>query len=142
MQLSTQYGYTPVMSQWIPFTQGAYSPAPWTPPAGRAAPTDPAYMTPWGKYARSGMAGPVGDVTPPATSAPLDPAMAAVEELKRHQDRIYMLGIISAAAVASTALVNVFRYGAERREKRRYGRTAAEPAPAISGARRRRRRRR
>lgn len=141
MQLSTQYGYTPVVSQWIPFKQGAYSPAPWTPPAGRAAPTDPAYMTPWGKYARSGIAGPVAAVTTNADGTPMDPATAAVEELKMHQDRMYMLGIVSAAAVASTALINVFRYGAERRDARkRYGKTAAEPSPVMSGTRRRRRR--
>lgn len=82
-------------------------------------------------------------VAPPAV--PLDPASATLQTLQMHQDRMYLLGIISAAAVASTALVNVFRYSTERRETRKRGghthtRVAAEPAPSISGARRRRRR--
>lgn len=149
MQLATQYGYTPVVSQWIPFRQGAYSPAPWAPPHGRPTPNDPAFMTAWGKYAaprfhRPGVAGPVADVVTENADvvAPADPATAAVEELKMHQNRMYMLGIVSAAAVASTALVNVFRYSVERRDARkRHGRVAAEPAPSISGARRRKRRR-
>lgn len=150
MQLSTQYGYTPVVSQWIPMKEGAYSPAPWVPPHGRPTSNDPAFMTPWGKgaapaYRRPGIAGPVADVATDNAGVvtPMDPATAAVHELKMHQDRMYMLGILSAGAVASTALVNVFRYAAERRDARRAKtKVAAEPAPSISGARRRRRRRR
>jgi hypothetical protein len=134
MQLATQAGYTPVMSSWIPFKQGMWSPTPWIPPQGQPATYGPAFMTPHGR----GFAGPVGDVVPSAT-APVDPATAAVHELQRHQERMYWLGILSAGAVASTALVNVFRYSAERKDARkRYGKTAAEPAAMISGARRRR----
>lgn len=153
MQLSTQYGYTPVMSQWIPMKEGAYSPAPWAPPHGRPTPNDPAFMTPWGKgaapaYRRPGIAGPMANVLGAETATadgapPMDPATAAVHELKMHQDRMYMLGILSAGAVASTALINVFRYATERRDARRKKtRVDAEPTPSISGSRRRRRHRR
>lgn len=152
MQLSTQCGYTPVVSQWIPMKEGAYSPAPWVPPHGRPTPNDPAFMTPWGNgaapaYHRPGIAGPMASVlgaeTADGTAPPMDPATAAVHELKMHQDRMYMLGILSAGAVASTALINVFRYAAERRDARRKKtRVDAEPTPSISGSRRRRRRRR
>lgn len=153
MQLSTQYGYTPVMSQWIPMKEGAYSPAPWVPPHGRPTSNDPAFMTPWGEgaapaYRRPGIAGPMANVLGAETATadgapPMDPATAAVHELKMHQDRMYMLGILSAGAVASTALINVFRYATERRDARRKKtRVDAEPTPSISGSRRRRRRRR
>lgn len=140
LQLATQYGYTPVTSQWVPFKQGAWSPAPWTPPYGAPsrAPQNQGYMTQLAGPMMRRLGDAPGDadvITPP------DPAAATLNELQRHQDRMYMLGIISAAAVASTALVNVFRYSSEKRDRRRYGKTAAEPAPSISGVQRKRRRR-
>ena len=78
-----------------------------------------------------------GGVAPPTPDLPT----ATLQVLQMHQDRMYLLGIVSAAAVASTALVNVFRYSAERRDTRKkqaHTRVAAEPAPVMSGARRRR----
>lgn len=131
-QLATQYGYTPVMSQWVPFTQGPW-PAPWVPPGGPRP-----------------LAGPQAHVLGVTTGdidagvpLPPDTASATLQTLQSHQDRMYMLGIISAAAVASTALVNVFRYANERRDllRRRNKAVAAEPAAVISGYRRQRSRR-
>lgn len=133
LELSKIWGYTPWISGWIPFKEGNWAPAPWTPPDGG-----------YGQLAgpRAARLGDTVDnvVTPP--QIPLDPATATLQTLQMHQDRMYLLGIISAAAVASTALVNVFRYSAERRDvRKRHTRVAAEPAPSISGARRRHRRR-
>lgn len=146
LQLSTQYGYTPVISQWVPFNEGTWAPAPWSPPRGPTSlmPQDQGFWTApaAGPVATTGAAlqGLGADVvTPPAP--PLDPAAASLLELQRHQDRMYLLGIISAGAVASTALVNVFRYMHEKHTSRRRTKVDAEPAPSISGARRRRRRR-
>ncbi len=131
LELSKIWGYTPVISGWIPFKEGNWAPAPWSPPTGG-----------YGQLAgpRASRLGDTVDnvVTPP--QVPVDPATATLQTLQMHQDRMYLLGIISAAAVASTALVNVFRYSAERRDsRRRHTRVAAEPAPSISGVRQRRR---
>lgn len=142
LQLATQYGYTPVSGQWLPGKNGAWSSLPWVPPSGApsAAPQNQGIMT--------RLAGVVahrtqrlGDAADDAGVVTADPATATLQELQRHQDRMYMLGIVSAAAVASTALINVFRYSSEKKDRRRYGKTAAEPNAMISGARRRRRRR-
>ncbi len=126
LQLMNTFTYTPVMSQWIPFQQGGWSPAPWTPPNGVAsdAPQNRGWTTP--------LAGLDATTTtvPTAPNAPVDPATAAVNELRRHQDRMYLLGIVSAAAVASTAVINMFRFSQERKASR----------TAMSGAKRRRRR--
>jgi hypothetical protein len=135
LQLATQYDHTPVISQWIPFTQGLWSPAPWIPPQGQPATYGPAFMTRRGR----GFAG-LGDADDVVAPPPLDPISASLLEQRRHQDRMFLLGIISAGAVASTALINVFRYGVEKRTRRRGTAVAAEPAPSISGFRRRRRR--
>lgn len=133
-QLSTVYGYTPVKSQWARFKQGTWSPLPWIPPQGQPAAYMPRYMTP-------PLAGPQtlrqGDGTVPAAT---DPAQAVTDVLVQHNERMFRVGLISAAAVASTALINVFRYSAERRDARRKTRVAAEPSPTISGHRRRRHR--
>lgn len=129
MQLSTQWGYTPVMSQWIPFKEGNY-PAPWTPPAGQPA---PALAGPTATFGRAGL----GDTPLPPEARAIDPAAATIEVLRQHQDRMYTLGIVSAMAVAGTALVNVARYANERRDVRKRSRkVAAEPAAMISGSRR------
>lgn len=133
LELSKVWGYTPFISGWIPFKEGNWAPAPWSPPDGG-----------YGQLAgpRAQRLGDVTDtvVTPP--QVPVDPATATLQTLQMHQDRMYLLGIISAAAVASTALVNVFRYSTERRDQRkRHTRVAAEPAPSIAGWRRRQRRR-
>lgn len=155
LQLATQRGYTPVFSQWAPGKTGAYSPLPWIPPTGSprsTLPGDPpgyaqGYMTQLAGP-RMTMLGADGDPTAtsplaPPTTAPAEynAGQAAVEELKRHQDRMYSLSILSAAAVAMTAMVNVFRYMDDKRTARKRTKTAvaAEPAPALSGRRLRRR---
>lgn len=156
LQLATQRGYTPVFSQWAPGKTGAYSPLPWIPPTGSprsTLPGDPpgyvqGYMTQLAGP-RLTMLGADGEPTATSPLAPSAPAatpeynagQAAVEELKRHQDRMYSLGILSAAAVAMTAMVNVFRYMDDKRTARKRTKTAvaAEPAPALSGRRLRRR---
>jgi hypothetical protein len=61
----------------------------------------------------------------------------------RHFDKtLHLLGILSAAAVAMTALVNVFRYMDDKRVARKRSKTtvSAEPAPSLARARRLRRR--
>lgn len=137
-QLSTEYGYTPVIQQWVPFKQGNY-PAPWTPPNGLPAPA--ALAGPTMSFGRAGFreAAEGGTPLPPEARA-IDPAAATIEVLRQHQDRMFSLGIISAAAVAGTALINVFRYSNERREGSRKSnrKVPAEPNVVISGPRRRR----
>ena len=156
LQLATQRGYTPVLSQWAPSTSGAaYSPLPWIPPTGSprsTLPGDPpgyvqGYMTQLAGP-RVTMLGADGETpatspfTPPATApAEYNAGQAAVEELKRHQDRMYTLSMFSVAAVAMTAMVNVFRYLDDKRARKRTKTVvAAEPAPALARARRLRRR--
>lgn len=151
IQLSSQYGYTPVVSQWIPFKEGTWAPAPWNPPRGATSsmPQDQGYWT----------APTTGTMTTVATGQPLneylgglgrlgaeaavalDPITASLEEQRRHEDRMFLLGIVSAAAVASTAMINVFRYATEKKSRRGHTRVAAEPPALISGVRRRRRNR-
>lgn len=134
-QLSTIYGYTPWISGQIPFQQGAWAPAPWAPPYGGR----PAYVEAGIQAANRGLGDAAADAG--VVTAP-DMPTATLQTLQLHQDRMYLLGIISAAAVASTALVNVFRYASERRDTRKRTKVAAEPSPSISGWRRQRRRRR
>lgn len=135
-QLSSRYGYTPVMSQWIPFQQGNW-PAPWSPPGGPRPLAGPRLSL----LGAAETAAASGTPLPPELR-PLDPAASTLDELRHHNERMYMLGMISAAAVASTAMINVFRYTGERRERRRkHTKVAAEPTAMISGVRRRRRRR-
>ena len=149
-QLATVYGNTPVMHSWIPFKQGVFTTPPFIQPDGDWGPNPIINRGIWAP-ALQPLAGPLGDIveqpsdgttTPPV--APFDAGMAAVEELRRHQERMYMLGIVSAVAVAATAAVNVFRFRDEHQSRRRT-KVAAEPSPVISGvfgpARRRRTRR-
>ncbi|MBK7823016.1 MAG: hypothetical protein IPJ61_18705 [Tessaracoccus sp.] len=155
LQLATQRGYTPVFSQWAPGKTGAYSPLPWIPPTGSPRSTLPGDPPGYVQGYMTQLAGPrmtmLGADGEPTVTSPLAPTtappaeynagQAAVEELKRHQDRMYSLGILSAAAVAMTAMVNVFRYMDDKRTARKRTKTAvaAEPAPALSGRRLRRR---
>lgn len=157
LQLATQRGYTPVLSQWAPSTSGAaYSPLPWIPPTGSSRSTLPGDPPGYVQGYMTQLAGPrvtmLGADGEPTVTSPLAPAatapteynagQAAVEELKRHQDRMYNLSILSAAAVAMTALVNVFRYMDDKRVARKRSKTtvSAEPAPSLARARRLRRR--
>lgn len=157
LQLATQRGYTPVFSQWAPGKSGAaYSPLPWIPPTGSPRSTLPGDPPGYVQGYMTQLAGPrvtmLGADGEPTVTSPLAPTaaapaeynagQAAVEELKRHQDRMYSLGILSAAAVAMTALVNVFRYMDDKRVARKRSKTtvSAEPAPSLARARRLRRR--
>jgi hypothetical protein len=158
LQLATQRGYTPVFSQWAPGKAGAaYSPLPWTPPTGSPRSTLPGDPPGYVQGYMTQLAGPrmtwLGADGEPTVTSPLAPAaaapteynagQAAVEELRRHQDRMYSLGILSAAAVAMTAMINVFRYMDDKRTARkRAAKTAvsAEPVPALGRGRRLRRR--
>lgn len=128
-QLSTIWGYTPYISGQIPFKEGAWAPAPWVPPDGGR----PGYIQAFRRRVGLGEAVNAGAVPSP------DVASATLQTLQAHQDRMYFLGIISAAAVASTAMINVFRYAIERRDARKKGahtKVAAEPSAIISGYRR------
>lgn len=149
-QLSTVYGNTPVMHSWIPFNQGTFTTPPFIQPDGDWGPNPLINRGIWAPPLQPLAGAGLGDeiveqpnATPPAPPSPFDAGYAAVEELKRHQERMYMLGIVSAVAVASTALVNVFRFRDEHQSRRRaHTKVAAEPTPMISGifgpARRRR----
>lgn len=129
-QLAPMRTYTPIIQQFVPFKAGNW-PAPWRPPGGPVMLAGP-------QVRLLGTA--EGDGDAPAT--PVDPARATLDALIAHQDKMYGIAMLSAAAVASTALINVFRYSNERREsrKRRGTKVAAEPAAMISGTRRRRKR--
>lgn len=148
LQLATQYGYTPVLSQWAPGKTGAYSPLPWIPPTGSPRSTLPGDPPAYVQGYMTQLAGPQtahfgADGGPPAVASipEYNAGQAAVDELKRHQDRMYVMGILSAAAGVATALVSVFRYTDDRRTTRRRTRTATsvEPTPTLARARRRRR---
>jgi len=152
--LAKQYGSTPMMHQWIPFNEGTFTTPPFIQPTGNWGPNPKINTGIWAPPLAGPRAIRLGDgddvdiveqpndgTTPSIVPmVPMDAGTAAVLELKRHQDRMFQLGILSAVAVASTALINVFRYNAERRDvRKRSTRVAAEPNPVISGARRRRR---
>lgn len=147
LQLATQFQYTPVISQWIPFTNKTWSPAPWNPPTGAtggdpgfwSAPTAGPMQTIATGQPLNQYLGGLGDTTATPVT---DPVTASVLEQRAQNDRMYLLGIISAAAVASTALINVFRFHQDKKSGRRGTHVAAEPPAMISGTRRRRRARR
>lgn len=134
-QLATVYGDTPVMHSWIPFKQGVFTTPPFIQPDGDWGPNPIINRGIWAPPLQP-LAGPLGDVVEqPGDATPvIDPGTAAVIELKRHQERMYMLGIVSAVAVAATAAVNVFRYRDESQSRRRNSKVSAEPSPVISGA--------
>jgi len=146
-QLATVYGNTPVMHSWIPFKQGTFTTPPFVQPDGNWGPNPLINSGIWAAPLQP-LSGPGrgfglgdGDIVeqptnpiPGTGTGPIDPGTAAVLELKRHQERMYMLGIVSALAVASTAAINVFRYRAERIGARKRTKVVAEPAPVMAGA--------
>lgn len=149
-QLATVYGNTPVMHSWIPFNRGTFTTPPFVQPDGDWGPNPIINRGIWaaplqtlGRGFGDEIVEQPGGVSPPVipSDAGIDPGMAALMELKQHQERMYMLGIVSAFAVAATAAVNVFRYRADRIDARKRTKVAAEPSPVLSGwpARRRRR---
>lgn len=101
IQLSSQYGFTPVSSQWVNFKEGTWAPLPWSPPGGKSVATDYGYIT--------APLGAAGDVE----------ASAAVEELKRHNDKMFLLGVIGTSAAAATALVTVLKHLRDARQAHR-----------------------
>lgn len=138
LQLSRIRGYTPVMSSWVPFVGQTWAPAPWVPPNGAASPSGIVSVGP--PISRLQLAGPVGEE---ATPAPYDAGAAAVAELKRHQDRVFALSVVSTMAIASTAVINVLKHleDAHKRKKREERIEPASPTAPIAGFGRARRRR-
>lgn len=138
LQQSRVWGFTPVMSSWLPFQQGAWAPGPWVPPNGTWTPEG---LRPVGPPLH-GLAGPVGeDVTTATSPVPYNTGEAAVAELKRHQDRVFALSVVSTMAIASTAAINIIKHLQEQRKTRRKSEqmSPASPTAPIAGARRRRR---
>jgi hypothetical protein len=147
LQLSRIYGYTPQMSSYVPFQNVTWTIAPWTPPNGGSGSMYPV-IGPALRGARrqvSRWRSLFGD-TPPADTATetfvettVSPAQAALNELRRHQDRLFTLSVASTAAIVGGFLLSVIK---DRREVRRNSRKATSETPAItpmiSGARRRR----
>lgn len=144
-QLATVYGNTPVMHSWLPFKQGAFTTPPFIQPDGDWGPNPITNRGIWAPalqpiagpvLGRAGLGDDVVEQPSDGTAPPvaMDPGTAAVLELKRHQERMYMLGIVSAVAVASTALVNVFRYRDEANSRRRNTKVEASPSPVMAGA--------
>jgi hypothetical protein len=144
LQLSRVFGFMPFMNGGlIPFKETAWSPPPWYPPHGRRDANAIMPVAP-------PLAGPVGEIVPadgvPSASVPFDAGQAAVAELKRHQDRQFALSVVSTLAIASTAMIGIFKHLQEQRmAKRKSSSTetkALAPVNPISGARGRARRRR
>lgn len=107
LQLSRVFG-------WMPFVQGYAS-------------------------SRPQLAGPVGEIVPAegaptAPAAPFDAGQAAVAELKRHQDRQFALSVVSTLAIASTAMIGIFKHLQEQRmaKRNRTSSTAAKPLSPVN----------
>jgi len=148
LQLSRIYGYTPQMSSYVPFKNVTWTIAPWTPPNGGSGSMYPVLGPPLRGTRRrvSRWRSLFGDDAPPADTATetfvetaVSPAQAALNELRRHQDRVFMLSVVSTAAIAGGFLLNVLK---DRRDAHRTNRKPSSDtpvvAPMISGARRRR----
>lgn len=167
LQLSRIYGYTPVVNSWVPFKRMTWTIAPWVPPTGDAGwgyPTiGPALRGlagatnvgwGWSKLRRALGLRDAGDIATEAMEASaevgpipgttLDPAQQAVLELKRHQDRVFLLSTISTAAIATTTAIGLIKFMRdEKRAKRAGGNSRATEqgtaALPVAGARSRRR---
>jgi hypothetical protein len=134
LQLSRIRGYTPVMSSWVPFQNQTWAPAPWVPPNGTWSPDGIRPIgPPISPLQVRGLRG-LGD------DAALDPAQQAVLELKRHQDRTFALTVVSTMAIASTAVINIFKHLEDSGKRRKRDLEPVAPVASLSGARRRRRR--
>lgn len=164
LQLSRIYGYTPVVNSWVPFKRMTWTIAPWVPPTGDAGwgyPTiGPALRGlagatnvgwGWSKMRRALGLRDAGDVDVAMQEAEatadvaLDPAQQAVLELKRHQDRVFMLSTISTAAIAMTTAIGLIKFLRDEKRAKRTGNSgrATEQGTAalpVAGARSRRRR--
>lgn len=146
LQLSRIRGYTPVVSSWIPFVGQTWAPPPWVPPNGTWTPDGIRPVGPMISKLQMPLAGPIGEEVP-TTPVTYDAGQAAVAELKRHQDRVFALSVVSTLAIASTAVINVFKHLEDthkRRKKEERIETLSPTAPIAGwfGGRRRRRGRR
>lgn len=143
LELSRSWGFVPMTSGVASFRQQAWAPLPWV---ARIGTWTPEGIRPWAPPFKDGrvLRGVGQEIVEDVAPAPMDPAQAAVFELKRHQDRVFALSVVSAIAIASTAMINVFKYMEEKRAAKRKS-APADSKPAsittpVAGARRYRRR--
>jgi hypothetical protein len=145
MQLSRVYGYTPYMSGWVNFKERSWA-GPWVPPDG----TPGQNVVAWGPPVAGLQGGRLGrgfgqeatDASAVVVTTDEQTATSAVELLRKHQDRTFVLSILSTLAVASTAALAWWRYNQEQRTRRKKGDSsdqAQSPNPVLGGRRRRRR---
>jgi hypothetical protein len=140
-ELSRYSGYTPVMSSWTPFKQPngqtLFWSNPWVPPNGywtnpQSAP--PASYGPTlgsARRRRRGFFGLGDDPNPNVEIGPIlpkDEAERVAAELREHNQRMFVISMLSASAVLATATINIIRGASEIKKNRR----------ALAGAHRRR----
>lgn len=168
LEMSRIYGYTPVVNSWVPFKKLTWTMAPWVPRSGyegQGYPTiGPALRGAADSWSASGVAfyqtmtqnmrwawsalltstglGDATSVSAEIGPITLDPAQEAVLELKKHQERVFMLSTISTAAIAMTTGIGLIKFLRDERRAKKGGKATehATSALPISGARRRRRR--
>lgn len=105
-ELSHKYGYTNVHSGWVAMNQNGQNiawPSSWIPPNGYRAGGYPLPTSPLGGLRDDAAVGPVIDPNAPAS---VNDVLAA---LQAHNDRIFALQAVSAIAVATSALITIFR---------------------------------
>jgi hypothetical protein len=96
-EIATSYGYTPTYSGWVATAQGYYTPD-WIPPDGVR--WQGIYSPP---TSLSGLR--EGDVVASAPATADD----VVRALQAHNDRVFALTIVSTVAVATSAMITIFR---------------------------------
>lgn len=161
LQLSRIYGYVPVVNsgagvpgRYIDRPGETWTAAPYMPPNGGGP-----YGT-WGPPLRGARRGVIAriknalnlgdaplpeggiapeDLPPGAGANPNDPSSLALRALNKHQDRMFLLGIVSTGAVAITTAHNLLK---DRRKRSGSGHAVTSAVTStMSGARRRRSRR-
>jgi hypothetical protein len=128
-ELSRYYGYTPVMSTWTPFKQPSgktlFWSNPWIPPNGywtnpQAAP--PASLEGSRRRRGRGLFGLGADPDPNVEIGPILPKEEAERvalQLKEHNQRMFVISMLSASAVVATAAVNIIRGVTESKRKKK-----------------------
>jgi hypothetical protein len=144
-QVARAIGYTPVVNSWVPFQQETWTMAPWVPPNGGGAygtigPALRGARRGWFAAFKSAVLGATDDLIDTVTPTSYNAGQAAVNELRRHQDRVFMLSAVSTVAVAGGFLLNVIK---DQREKKRLKKSPSYENPSavpVAGHRRRRKR--